>query len=286
MSAQPYAKTCRHLIARTKRERVSFSRWLWHETTIHNLHKYSSYPAVSNKKPVAQDLQAQSEVDKRAANERIEELDALVTFLHADVERHKDTLARQLHDNLSGSVIAAMMDVTWIQQHESPLTPSTETRLARIKEGLRDAIDLARRLVEELRPTLLDSIGLFAALSWQFRRGCERAGLQYTETYPEMAPDIGAAKLIGLFRVVQEAFNIVLQHESLTAVHLAVSATSDIFSLELSDDGWPQPSGSGRIASPAISSLLHRARNVGAEIAITTPETGRSALKVSVPLVA
>jgi signal transduction histidine kinase len=241
---------------------------------------------VSDKKPAAHDLQAQSEVDKRAANERIEELDALVTFLHADVERHKDTLARQLHDNLSGSVIAAMMDVTWIQQHESPLSPSTETRLARIKDGLRDAIDLARRLVEELRPTLLDSIGLFAALSWQFRRGCERAGLTYTETYPEMAPDIGTTKLIGLFRVVQEAFNIVLQHESVTSIHLAVSTTSDIFSLELSDDGWAQASASGRITSPAISSLLHRARNVGAEIAITAPETGPSALKVSVPLVA
>jgi hypothetical protein len=85
---------------------------------------------VSNEKPAAHDLQAQSAVDKRAANERIEELDALVTFLHADVERHKDTLARQLHDNLSGSVIAAMMDVTWIQQHESPLTPSTKTACA------------------------------------------------------------------------------------------------------------------------------------------------------------
>jgi signal transduction histidine kinase len=245
-----------------------------------------SYPAVSNEKPAAQDSQAPSEVDKRAANQRIEELDALVTFLHADVERHKDTLARQLHDNLSGSVIAAMMDVTWIQQHESPLAPSTETRLARIKDGLRDAIDLARRLVEELRPTLLDSIGLFAALSWQFRRGCERAGLTYTETYPEVAPDIGTTKLIGLFRVVQEAFNIVLQHESVTAIHLAVSTTNDTFSLELSDDGRSQASGSGRIVSPAISSLLHRARNVGAEIAIAPPEIGRSVLKVSVPLVA
>jgi signal transduction histidine kinase len=246
----------------------------------------SSCPAVSNEKPAAQDSQAPSEVDKRAANQRIEELDALVTFLHADVERHKDTLARQLHDNLSGSVIAAMMDVTWIQQHESPLTPSTETRLARIKDGLRDAIDLARRLVEELRPTLLDSIGLFAALSWQFRRGCERAGLTYTETYPEVAPDIGTTKLIGLFRVVQEAFNIVLQHESVTTIHLAVSTTNDTFSLELSDDGRSQAAGSGRMVSPAISSLLHRARNVGAEIAIAPPEIGRSVLKVSVPLVA
>jgi hypothetical protein len=65
-----------------------------------------------------------------------------------------------------------------------------------------------------------------------------------------------------------------------------VSTTNDTFSLELSDDGRSLASGSGQIVSPAISSVLHRARNIGAEIAIATPEIGRSVLKVSVPLVA
>lgn len=234
--------------------------------------------------PLAADSKAHREPDAQSADERIEELNALVTFLHADVERHKNALARQLHDELSGSVIAAMMDITWIEQHEvPPLTPGGTARLMRIKDSLRESIDLARRLVEELRPTLLDSIGLFAALSWQFRLGCARAGLRYTETYPDLVPNIETAKLVGLFRVVQEAFNIALQHEKITAVHLAVRTTEDTFSLELSDDGTPRISDTGRAVSPAVSSIVHRARNVGAEVDIPN-EPGRSVLRVSIPL--
>jgi signal transduction histidine kinase len=224
-------------------------------------------------------LHAPKEVD-----ERIEELDALVTFLHADTERHKNSLARQLHDELGGFVIAALMDVAWIEQHESPLAPSIAMRLSRVKDGLRDSIDLARRLVEELRPTLLDSIGLFAALSWQFRRGCTRAGIKYTEEYPETVPELSTGTLIGLFRVVQEAFNVVLQHQSITAVHLAVDTIDDVFSFELSGDGIAPPATTGRGESPAISSIIHRARNVGAELLIAAHGAAGSLLRVSIPI--
>ncbi len=108
---------------------------------------------------------------------RIAELDALVTFLQADNERKSSLVARKLHDEIGGSVIGAMMDVAWIEQHDTELSPDTTMRLGRVKDGLRGAIDLARRMVEELRPTLLDSVGLFAALSWQFKRGCAVAGV-------------------------------------------------------------------------------------------------------------
>jgi len=232
-------------------------------------------PAPLSKAPA---LHAREDVD-----ERIEELDALVTFLHADVERHKDSLARQLHDDLGGSVIAALMDVAWIEQHESPLAPGVAMRLTRVKDGLRDSIDLARRLVEELRPTLLDSIGLFAALSWQFRRGCNRAGIEYTEAYPESVPDLATGTLIGLFRVVQEAFNVVLQHQSVTSVHLGVDTVDDIFTFELSDDGTLPQNGS-RDQALALSSILHRARNVGAQFSVAARSAGGSVFRISIPI--
>jgi len=227
--------------------------------------------------------EAPRELPPRKVDERIEELDALVTFLHADGERHRDSLARLLHDDLGGFVIAALMDVAWIEQHESPLAPNVALRLTRVKEGLRDTIDLARRMVEELRPTLLDSIGLFAALSWQLRRGCKRAGLEYTEEYPEAVPDLATGTLIGLFRVVQEAFNLVLRHQSVTAVHLNVSI-DHLVTFELSDDGVAPPANCGRAESLAIASILHRARNIGAELELT-PRSGRgSVFRISIPI--
>jgi signal transduction histidine kinase len=234
-------------------------------------------PHRSQSRPVA---------DDGRPDERIHELDALVTFLHADVERHKDRLARVLHDELGGSVIAALMDVAWIEQHEAPLPQGVATRLTRVKEALRDSIDLARRLVEELRPTLLDSIGLFAALSWQFRRGCDRAGLAYTEEYPETVPELETGTLIGVFRVVQEAFNVVLQHDAITAVHLSVDTVDDVFTFELSDDGALAAGKESQLALLAVSSIAHRARNVGAELMIAPRGDGGSVFRISIPITA
>jgi glucose-6-phosphate-specific signal transduction histidine kinase len=97
-------------------------------------------------------------------------------------------------------------------------------------------------------------------------------------------PAIEGAKLIALFRVVQEAFDMALQHESVTAIHLAANVTDDALSLELSDDGIPPASNSGRKISPAMASTIHRARDVGADIAIPTREAGKSVLRVAVPL--
>jgi signal transduction histidine kinase len=213
------------------------------------------------------------------------DLDALVTFLQADFEQKSSQVARKLHDEIGGAVIGAMMDVAWVEQHDSQLTPDTTMRLARVKDGLRGAIDLARMMVEELRPTLLDSVGLFAALSWQFRRGCANAGIEYRETYPESAPEMEADRLIGLFRIAQEAFNLALQQESVSVVSLSVDTSDDRLMVQLADDRKQSSADAGcGVVSTPILSIFHRAKHLTGEAAITSPSEGGSVFRVTVPL--
>jgi|SRR5580658_161457 signal transduction histidine kinase len=213
-------------------------------------------------------------------NERVDELDALATFLHADIERYKTAIARELHDDLAGSVIAAMMDVAWIEEHEASVSPPAKMRFTRIKDSLREAIGLARRMVEELRPTLLDTIGLFAALSWQFKRGCERAKVNYIETYPNAVADMDMSALIALFRIAQEAFSLLLQHQGLSEVRLSIETTDNAFIMQLSGDGIPPPTG---VRGAVLSSMLHRTRNIGGKLSIIVPVSGGSSFQVSLP---
>jgi signal transduction histidine kinase len=213
-------------------------------------------------------------------HERVDELDALATFLHADIERYKTAIARQLHDELAGSVIAAMMDVAWIEEREASVSAPAKMRFTRIKDSLREAIGLARRMVEELRPTLLDSIGLFAALSWQFKRGCERAKVNYIETYPGTVADMDMGALIALFRIAQEAFSLLLQHQGLTEVRLSIETGDNVFTMRLSGDGVPPPTGA---RSAVLSSMLHRTRNIGGKLSILVPASGGSSFQVSLP---
>ena len=204
--------------------------------------------------------------------DRIAELDALVTFLQADNERKSSLVARKLHDEIGGSVIGAMMDVAWIEQHESQLSSDTTMRLGRVKDGLRGAIDLARRMVEELRPTLLDSVGLFAALSWQFKRGCALVGIQYTESYPASAPELDAHRLIALFRIAQEAFDVALRRDAVSAVKLSVETKEHTLTVQLADDGKQTPADTMRdMTSGTMLSVFHRVRLLNGEAVTLSP---------------
>jgi signal transduction histidine kinase len=217
--------------------------------------------------------------------ERVAELDALVTFLQSDFEQKSSLVARKLHDEIGGAVIGAMMDVAWIEQHDTDLTADTTMRLGRVRDGLRGAVDLARTMVEELRPTLLDSVGLFAALSWQFRRGCAMAGVGYRETYPESVPEMEANRLIALFRIAQEAFNIALRQEAVSVVSLSVDSTDDRLMVELADDRRQssQDARRGPLSTP-MSSIFHRVQQLRGEAAITLPTEGGSVFRVTIPL--
>jgi signal transduction histidine kinase len=217
--------------------------------------------------------------------DRIAELDALVTFLQADNERKSSLVARKLHDEIGGSVIGAMMDVAWIEQHESQLSSDTTMRLGRVKDGLRGAIDLARRMVEELRPTLLDSVGLFAALSWQFKRGCALVGIQYTESYPASAPELEAHRLIALFRIAQEAFDVALRRDAVSAVKLSVETKDHTLTVQLADDGKQTPADTMRdMTSGPMLSVFHRVRLLNGEAVTLSPPEGGSVFRVTIPL--
>lgn len=215
----------------------------------------------------------------------IAEFDALVTFLHDENEKKSSVVARRLHDEIGGAVIGAMMDVAWIEQHDRHLTADTTMRLGRVKDGLRGAVDLARRMVEELRPTLLDSVGLFAALSWQFRRGCAHAGIEYTESYPESAPDMDPKSLVALFRIAQESFNVALKHEAVSAVSLSVDTTEDSLMVQLEDDGKEASAAANQdTMSPPMLSVLHRVRQLNGEAVLSSSAQGGSIIRITIPL--
>ena len=213
------------------------------------------------------------------------ELDALVTFLQADSERISSSVARKLHDDLGGCVIGAMMDVAWIEKHDSKLPPDTVMRLSRVNDGLRGAIDVTRKIVEELRPTLLDSMGLFAALSWHFKQGCRQAGITYSESFPASAPEMDAHRLITLFRIAQELFNVARQRESISTLSLVVTVDEESLGMALSVDGNPPPQPGLDSPTVPMLSILHRVRQLKGAVLTTAPAVGVCRFHVSIPVI-
>ena len=102
---------------------------------------------------------------------------SLIEHIQGVMEHQKAVLARDLHDELGGLLVGAVMDLAWAEQHMSAPPAELKQKLVRARQTLAAAIDMKRKLIEELRPTLLDNVGLFAALRWYVDRFARAAGL-------------------------------------------------------------------------------------------------------------
>jgi signal transduction histidine kinase len=216
---------------------------------------------------------------------RTRELTALSTHLQGVSEQEKSALSRELHDELGGLLVAARMDLSWLQQRLPTTDPAIEQRFKRIHESLSAGVDLKRRVVEELRPTLLDNMGLFTALRWQFKETCRRTGLRCTETIPETEMKFSPDAAIGVFRIAQEALTNILKHSEAKSADLSITITGDTLTLQISDDG--KGIASARLESSTthgLVSMRHRIAGLGGNWAVSSPPSGGTVVTALIPL--
>jgi len=222
---------------------------------------------------------------ERQVDARTRELAALSTHLQGVSEQEKSALSRELHDELGGLLVAARMDLSWLQQRLPTSDPAIEQRFKRIHDSLSAGVDLKRRVVEELRPTLLDNMGLFTALRWQFKETCRRTGLRCTETIPESELKFSPDAAIGVFRIAQEALTNILKHSEAKSADLYLAIEGDFFTLRISDDGKGIPS--ARLAtstSHGLASMRHRIAGLDGVCDIRSPDSGGTVISARIPM--
>ena len=227
-----------------------------------------------------QKLQLEMEVAARTR-----ELTALSTHLQGVSEQEKSALSRELHDELGGLLVAARMDLSWLQQRMPTADPAIEQRFKRIHDSLSAGVDLKRRVVEELRPTLLDNMGLFTALRWQFKETCRRTGLRCTEIIPELEMNFSPDAAIGVFRIAQEALTNILKHAEARSADLSITLAADTFTMRISDDGRGIPVGAPATnTSHGLASMRHRIAGLGGMGNIRRGDLGGTVVMVTIPL--
>ena len=166
---------------------------------------------------LTEQLATENEELERRVRRRTAELSALSSHLQQLSEKEKASLARELHDELGGLLIAVKMDVSWLQKRwPNANDPDIQARWVRVLKVLDDGVDFKRRIVESLRPTLLDNMGLLPAVRWITQETCSRAGLHCTEIYPEHGARAGDDAAIMVFRLVQEALTNIVKHAHAT----------------------------------------------------------------------
>jgi signal transduction histidine kinase len=206
----------------------------------------------------------------------------MVKYLHESAEHFRASLSRELHDELGGLLVSVIMDVAFAEQNLE-MGDELRSRLLRVRHCLAKAVDLKRKMIESLRPSMLDHFGLFRALQWEVKQRCNSPHLSYSEIYPDIEPDFTAEASIVLFRIVQESLDVALRQPSVTTTHIEIAVDPVTLSIAVSHNGR-----SASTTPPddtfAIYSIAHRVHALGGEMAVTSVAGGGAMYRAGLPL--
>jgi signal transduction histidine kinase len=218
--------------------------------------------------------------------QRAEELRDLARHLMAMREEEKARVARALHDEMGSSLTAVNMDLMSVRQRLGEDSPFGE-RLARASATLKSTVEGLRRIIEDLRPSMLESLGLGEALRSWAMDCAERSGVALTVDLPGEMPPLPAGSPIGLFRIAQEALANALRHAKAGSIRLSMRVEKDNVVLEVVDDGVgiaPRPGGAHR-SSHGLLGIHERAIALGGTATIGSGPGGRGTeVRVTAPV--
>jgi signal transduction histidine kinase len=239
---------------------------------------------VSSKEREAHDLAERQTELESLVKQRTEDLSELSTQLQLVAEKERAALSRELHDELGGLLVAARMDLSWLEEKVGSTDPDIKAQFKRVHDALQAGVDLKRRVVEYLRPTLLDNLGLLPALRWQVADSCGRAGLNCTERYPKEELNLTPEASIAIFRIVQESLTNILKHANARNVEVSIDTMGDWLVIRVRDDGVGLPADRRRaLRSHGLAAMRHRANGLGGEWRIDRAERGTE-IEVRLPM--
>jgi signal transduction histidine kinase len=168
---------------------------------------------------------------------RTEQLSVLSRHLIRVAEDEKSRLARELHDEMGANLTAIGMDLTMVGEELRTSHPELAARLARARRTLVDTVQLKRRIIENLRPSLLDNMGLAAALHSYCSDYARLTDIECDALIDDDVDTAAPMQAIALFRITQEALNNVAKYAKARHVTVHLAREENGWSLEVADDG-------------------------------------------------
>lgn len=276
--------------SRSWRDDLWVTRWITAGGLVLNVFLVLLVRRLVLKDLKSRDREAEEQSERRAELElvvknRTEELSSLSTHLQTLAEEEKAALSRELHDELGGLLVAARMDVSWLEANVAASDAEIQAHFKRVHEALQAGVDVKRRVVENLRPTLLDNLGLFPALRWQVADSCGRAGLRCVEHYPAKEPALTPEASIAVFRIVQEALTNILKHAHASCVEVSVELQTRWLVVRIRDDGGGLPAERLQaIGSHGLAAMRHRAVGLGGEWQVARRAERGTEIEARLPL--
>lgn len=237
-------------------------------------------PATLHAIEAQQAIRAKQIADLALAQSK-ERLRELAQHLQTSVEMERAAIAREIHDDVGGSLTALKFDLAWIARHTSD--EAVQVRVQSALETVSYALEASKRIMHNLRPAILEQ-GLVAALQWMTSRFERRTGIQTLFRASHEHPQLPAGVPLVAYRTAQEALTNISKHAQATRVNVDLALAGGILSLEVSDNGRGLSAEDlAKARSFGIRGLHERAGTVGGWVDMTSGPAGTT-LILSVPL--
>ena len=213
-----------------------------------------------------------------ASRQRLSEL---AQHLQTSVEMERAAIAREIHDDVGGSLTALKFDLAWIARH-TPV-PEVQQRVQTALETVTHAIESSQRIMHNLRPAILEQ-GLVAAVQWMCNRFERRTGVTCVFRTSHETMQLPAGVPLVAYRTAQEALTNISKHARATRVTVDLSLSGGVMQLEVSDNGrGVSKDDLVKARSFGIRGLHERAGTVGGWVDLSSGPRGTT-LILSVPL--
>jgi signal transduction histidine kinase len=210
------------------------------------------------------------------------ELEALSAQLVDAQETERRSISRELHDEVGQSLESVLVEVGRLGASVAPDNTQIQDHVARIKSVAENTVHTVRNIALLLRPSMLDDLGLIAALEWQGREVSRRSEMEVEIQSAEVSENIPDEYKICIYRLVQEALNNAVRHSSGRNARVKVEQTDGKILLQVSDDG--RGFDPKRVRGLGILGMEERVRRLGGNLTIDSKPGHGTTLKAEFPL--
>ncbi|HEX8847505.1 MAG TPA: PAS domain S-box protein [Pyrinomonadaceae bacterium] len=238
---------------------------------------------------IGEDVTERKQSEEKLLNS-YEQLRALSAHLQSVREEERIRIAREIHDVLGQALTGLKMDVWWLVKKLSDPVSSVERsvlleKLESMSKLINGTIPSVRKLATELRPGVLDDLGLIAAIEWQTKEFQARTGIICRCSLPAEDIDLGPDRSTAVFRIFQEVLTNIARHAHANRVEINMNVRDADLVLEVKDNGKgiTENEVSG-VGSLGLLGMRERALLFGGEVKIGPARDTGTVVNVRIPL--
>jgi signal transduction histidine kinase len=192
---------------------------------------------IAVKSTMQQQLAEEVEKIERAFNEQSQMLSSLALKYQSYVERERQKLSRELHDEVGSILTAAKMDLTWAMKRLKDSAPDVSEKLKKTSVYLDQGINFKRQIVEALHPSIMTTLGLWPALRSLIEEAAERSRWQLALNLPADEVEINETISLITYRVVQETLTNASKYAEASKISVDIITDEHYLKLEMEDNG-------------------------------------------------